>query len=68
MGSTFCDACNMQGVCKGGYVFTYNKEKFWRKNKFSNEYFYCEQYPEACLEGDICKEGYKGVVCSSCDL
>lgn len=54
-------------VCPGGYLGIYPEKNYWRDSKDSNNLYYCENNPDACMGNDTCREGHTGLLCENCD-
>ncbi|KRX06177.1 Pectin lyase fold/virulence factor [Pseudocohnilembus persalinus] len=66
-GENYCDICQQNGECDGGYGYYYPQDGYWRYNQTSTEYIQCENAPKNCLQNDTCYEGFTGVLCEQCD-
>lgn len=66
-GELVCEKCDINGVCEGGYIPIYPKEKYWRESKDDYRFVYCRKKGDVCMGNDTCKKGYTGLLCENCD-
>lgn len=67
-----CRICDPNSNCPGGYELELHSQ-YWRSNNLSDLIIKCHNKPDNCIGGlqtgdKLCKEGYIGALCESCDI